>query len=675
MSDAPPPRWFALLPVLAIAAWWPIAPYWQSDDFLALHYSQSLTRALSDFVGPQYGATDIWLFYRPLITLSFWFDQLIAGSDPFFSHLSNVLAHGVSALLVALIWRRFLPASRAFGAGLLWALMPGHVGSIAWGVGRVDSHTVVWCLLAGWLLLRQCERAQRSPDGRTARWPALLALATALASKELAFIVPPACTLLAFCVARGSFGSRARFALRESLSTWLVFAGYLGVRFLVLGRFGGYLGATYEPMAMASGLLTYCGNLLVPLRWVAGGAALGEGSGTIAVVIAAACLLPAGVTALLRPHRTTAAILMFLGTAAPVSAFFVSAENVHNLRYFYLPTVALAGLLAGPGLWSAVLVALTFAVPLVAMRAEQLDADRESAAMHAALLQTADGLPAAPPEEPHRLFVAGLPHSNPRGSVVQLHFAVDRMLQPPFHDPGGPELYALRPLDASGDPTAFRPWPKRAPRALPGARNLTYAFAPDDPTRLEPIAAAPSDLPDLPFGGDLEAGDLENGVLDVSTARLHAATARYPGIFENREPSFGLTTPGVRPMCYRVTLFTANGWICGVVLDHGLGGENSGSIDMLRFLVNDEHFRPTGAPAFAGRSAALTGPGEARLVALDLLIPTTIDLEPAFPTLIEAGNLDPATFRFTPTHRARRLVLLRFDRNYPSWVRLLQGGS
>ena len=56
-----------------------------------------------------------------------------------------------------------------------------------------------------------------------------------------------------------------------------------------------------------------------------------------------------------------------------------------------------------------------------------------------------------------------------------------------------------------------------------------------------------------------------------------------------------------------------------------------------------------------------------------LVVPTTIDLDPSFPTLIEAGTFDPAAAAFTPTHRAERLVRLRFDRGYPAWVRRVQG--
>ncbi|MCR9243650.1 MAG: hypothetical protein NXI31_01370 [bacterium] len=647
----PAPRWFALLPLLAIAMWWPLSPYWQSDDFLAVHYASEIGNVAHDFVGPQYGATDIWLFYRPLITLSFWVDQLFGGGDPFVSHCSNVFAHGISALLVALIWRRFLGPTRAFGAGLLWAFVPGHVGSIAWGVGRVDSHTVVWCLLAGLLILRQCERRLFAPDRGTARWPAVIAFVLALMSKELAFVVPPAASLLAFYRAGSaidSLGGRVRFALRESLPVWLTLLVYFGWRWFALGQFGGYLGAAYDPLAMAQGYLTYVANVLTPLRWI-GNDALGDGTIASALpVLGWVALLPAVWLAVRRPGRTVAGLVMFGCLTAPLAAFLAGADNVHNQRYFYLPAVALAGLLAAPGRWVGTAVVLVaWALPFVAVRQQQLDADRESAAIHAAIHAANDAGAASP------MFVAGLPRANASGTAVQLHFGIDRILQRPFTNKLN-KVFALRPLDPR---PSFRPFPDSGPRALPG--GSTWRFEPERGLIEVAPTASEQQLPDLPIRGD------EDGVIDMSTERLLAATARYPGIFERNEPSFGLETPGVAPTAYRLTLFTANGYICCICQNYGLGPPGTGRIDMLRFFAN-------GQPLTDSR-AALTGPAFDRLAGLDLLVPTTIDLRPEFPALLEAGRFDLASARFTATHRARRLVTFRFDRSFPSWIRLLQG--
>lgn len=650
--DAPaaPPRasrWFWLLPLLAIAAWWPLDPYWQSDDFLALHYAQDLGRTLADFHGPQYAATDVWLFYRPLITLSFWLDLQLGGADPFVAHLSNVLAHGASALLAALLWRRFLPTGAAFAAGLLWALLPSHAGSIAWAVGRVDSHTTVWCLLALLLFVRHVEAHRGGRPARRA--PMLLATAAALCSKELAFVVPPLATLLgALLAAPAPWRQRAGFALRRSAPLWLLFAVYLGWRFAVLGRFGGYLGASYDPPAMAQGLATITANLLVPQRWSGGDLAVQwyGGSRELWLWLAALPALLAAVLWLRQPRTVLAALLLFLVAAAPLAPFLADTGNVHNLRYFYLPSVVLAGLLAGSGRLVTLLTLVALLAPFVAMRTTQRTADRESRAMHQALLrEVADGAPAP-------LFTAGLPHANAAGSVVQLHFGIDRLLEPPF-GPGGTALYALRPLAEVPGVVRLTP-PSELPFALPA--GSTWFFA--DASALGRVPTAPPALPDLPIVGD------RDGVVDVSSARLLDFASRSRELFAQRAPTFGLRTPGVKPEGYRVTLFTANGYLSCLCFDYGLAGQTDGWIDLLRFLANDPvlGIQPA-VTAVVGTAWA----GEA------LTVPTTIDLVPEFPVLLEAGSLDRSQGRFLPSHRARRLLTFRFDRGYPAWTRLVQG--
>jgi len=624
------PRWFWLLPLLAVAAWWPIDPYWASDDFIALHYANDFANALRDFTGPQYGASDLWFFYRPLITLSFWFDLTVAGSDPFFSHLSNVLAHGASALLVGLIWRRFLPDHAAFAAGLLWAMMPGHLGAVAWAVGRVDSHTTVWCLLALWLLLRQCDRAR---NGETAaRWPAVLAAALALLSKESAFVLPPAAMLLALCRSGEGLLTRLQFALRQSAPLWALFALYLGLRFLVLGRLGGYLEARPDLAAIPHGLYTYLANILLPLRY-AGSQTLAEWglSRWMWTTVAAIPLVWAGLHLVLQPRRLLIVTLLFLGAIAPVATFLHAADNVQTLRFFYLPSVVLAGVLAAPGRIATALLLLTWCVPFYALREQQRDADRESAAMHLAMLkEAADGAPSP-------MFVAGLPHANQNGTVVQLHFGVDRMLEPPF-GPGGTRLYALRPL--AEFPGVFRSWPDDEPRTLPV--GSTWFFA--DPTAFG-RAAPPPPLPKLTITGD------EDGVVDLSTPRLLLLAEEKLGI--------QLRTPGVRPQAFRLTLLTANGYLSCLFPDHGQTPGNDGTID-LRAMFGG---RPPDLPPAAWGIGNYFGDGT--------VLPATMDLDPEFPALLEAGQMEGA--HFLPSHRADRLLRFRFDRGYADWVRLVQG--
>ncbi|MBL9079896.1 MAG: hypothetical protein JNL08_20550 [Planctomycetes bacterium] len=621
MTAPPPlPRWFLLLPLLAALVWWPVDPFWKSDDWLALHYAQHLSRALADFTGPQYGATDVWWFYRPLITLSFWADQCLGGPSPFVSHLGNVLAHAANALLVALLWRRFLPDGRAFASGLLWACMPGHQASIVWAVGRVDSHTAVWCFATLLLVLRRVER--RGPA-----WPMLVAFAGALCSKELAWIVPLVAVALVALRAEGALAARLRTAGRTTAPLWVLLALHFGWRWFVLGRIvGGYDAMQFDPGTMAAGLARTAADLLVPMRW--------SGGGTAAAWLAALPVLAALVLALRAPQRLVA-VPLFVVACAPMATFLASADNVHNLRYWYLPTAALVGLLAAPGRVVTALVLTSWAWPLWQIRADVVRADRESRAIDAVLQQLADGGAAAP------LFVAGLPRTNATGTSLQFHFGIDRVLQPPFRS-RGTALFALRPI--VDGPGVFRLEPDVAPPLGSAWRIADRALAP---------IAPPPPLPELTLDGDIGA----DGVVDLSRPRLTAAV-------DGSRPLV-LRARGERPAWFRLTLFTATGYLCCLVPDHGPADAAFGTIDLAAFFLGRP--LPSGEWAVRPTTYAL---GDA-FVMRGLEVPTTIDLSPAFPVLLETGAITGD--RFVATRRTRRPVTFAFDRDYPRWVRQTLG--
>jgi len=346
-----------------------------------------------------------------------------------------------------------------------------------------------------------------------------------------------------------------------------------------------------------------------------------------------------------RPGRSLLTLLAFVCAMAPMVTFW-TADSPHNLRYYYLPSIALVGLLAGAGRWLVIAIALAWLWPLVAVRSEQNRCDQQSSDMHAALLRAAKDVPNGP------MFVAGLPHGNAKSTAVQLHFGIDRMLQPPFC--ASPvSLFALRPLLQA--PGAFRIGNKgKPPLALP--LGSTWWFP--DQTSLN-RAPQPALLPELKIVGD------DNDALDITTDRLMPLIEAYRDIKLTDRDSFGLTMPGVKGPFFRVTLFTANGYLCCICKDHSKPTEAVGRLDILRFLAknNEPAHKYDIARLLVGDSFL----GDA------LPVPTTIDLVPEFPTLIEAGTFDMEQMVFTPTHRAQRMIVFRFDRRYPDWVRKVQG--
>ncbi|MCA8943562.1 MAG: hypothetical protein KDB80_13445, partial [Planctomycetes bacterium] len=404
----------------ALAAWFPYADtaYWKSDDFLAVAYASDPARAATDLYGNQYGLDGLVWFYRPLITLSFALDYAIGGIDPFVSHLSNALAHALSSVFVLLLASRFVGGATAILVTLVWSLAPANAGSILWAVGRVDSHTSVWILASTLAVVRAIE-------GRPgARFWAFLACVLALLSKEHAIVVPGIAAILG--LALGAGGSRLRTAWRVTWPLGLTLGVYLAWRFALFGRLGGY-GADATPGigALVGGFgvatmrwlnpLEYSGSAVLELPehvWLIGFAPI-----ALAILIGLAKLRFGAIVTL---------FAVYVVACVPLFQLLPHTGNLVNLRYLYLPGVALAGLLAIGGWLPALLALGVWALPFLELREDWATASRDVAARHARILDVAKSIPDDP------LLVADLAPHNAKGTVLELHVGVDRLARPPF---------------------------------------------------------------------------------------------------------------------------------------------------------------------------------------------------------------------------------------------------
>ena len=90
-------------------------------------------------------------FYRPIVTLSYRLDHLIAGDVPLAFHATNVLLH-VAATGLLFAWMRRLGASSlaAAAATLAWSLHPRSTESVTWIAGRTD--VLAWLFVLGAML-------------------------------------------------------------------------------------------------------------------------------------------------------------------------------------------------------------------------------------------------------------------------------------------------------------------------------------------------------------------------------------------------------------------------------------------------------------------------------------------------------------------------------------------
>src|SRR5947207_12660769 len=109
--------------------------------------------------------------YRPVQNISYIFDYLIWNTDPYGFHLSNVLWHVGSGILLYLLLARLLKgflgdgrhsfvSIAAFFAALLWMVHPVHSAAVDYISGRADSLAFFFAC-GSWLLYLRGRDAKR----------------------------------------------------------------------------------------------------------------------------------------------------------------------------------------------------------------------------------------------------------------------------------------------------------------------------------------------------------------------------------------------------------------------------------------------------------------------------------------------------------------------------------
>ena len=177
--------------------------------------------------------------YRPVQNISFIFDYLLWNTDPYGFHLTNVVLHLASGLLLFVLLRKlFAPlldslgassqaaAFSAFFVALLWIVHPVHSAAVDYISGRADSLAFVFGC-GGWLLCLRA-RSRPAPLARTAYYlAAALAGILALCSREIGAI-----WLCLFLVHLFFFesGIARRTKIFSLICCLLVLAGYGALR-------------------------------------------------------------------------------------------------------------------------------------------------------------------------------------------------------------------------------------------------------------------------------------------------------------------------------------------------------------------------------------------------------------------------------------------------------------
>ena len=322
-------------------------PYLRSFRYLP----EIFTSNVWSFIGAQ-GESN---YFRPIMTLGYFFCYQIYGELAYGFHLFNILVHlGVLLALFFVTLRLFGRRDLALGACFLFALHPVHTESVAWIAAVTELELALFYLLTFYFFLRLGDSDAKKRDRFLLGMVGCYTLA--LFSKEQALMLP----LLAVAYEHFFRSDRGLTSWSEKGRRygflWLTGAAYVVIRVNFLGTFAPQVQMktmTFGEVILSAIALVgqYITLLFFPFKLLAFYVFEKSTSFTNPEVLLGLFWLVAvgaGFLYFWRRSRLQAfAIVWFFVTLAPVLNAKLLAANVFTERYLYLPSVGfcwLAGL-------------------------------------------------------------------------------------------------------------------------------------------------------------------------------------------------------------------------------------------------------------------------------------------------------------------------------------------
>ncbi len=161
-------------------------------------------------------------YYRPVVKASFRLTYAFFGANPFPYHATNVLAHGLAAMCLALLAAQMMRPLAGLLAGALFAIHPVTVEAVDVITARSDVLAGLFALacLAALVQWRKSERSRWL-------WASAVLSGLAYGSKESALLLPVA---LFVCAYRGSRPLNRLWSYLPIATVWL---GMLAIRLAV----------------------------------------------------------------------------------------------------------------------------------------------------------------------------------------------------------------------------------------------------------------------------------------------------------------------------------------------------------------------------------------------------------------------------------------------------------
>ncbi len=324
----------ALLLGLSLACYWPALRgglIWDDDAHVTRPELRSAAGLWQIWSNPR--ATQQ---YYPLLHSAFWVEHRLWGDAVLGYHLAGVLQHAAAAFLLILVLRRLgVPGARL--AGVLFAVHPVCVESVAWISEQKNTLSLVFYLLAALAYLRFDRDRGSRPAGRLYFLASLL-FVLALLTKTVTATLPAALLVVFWC-------RRGRLSWRRDvlpLAPWFALAAASGlftswVERTLIGAQGAEFDLTLVQRCLLAGRVTwfYLGKLLWPTHlifiyphWDAKAGAPGwAGYLAATLLVTAALWLLRG-----RSRGPLAAWLFFVGSLFPALGFF----NVYPFLFSYV---------------------------------------------------------------------------------------------------------------------------------------------------------------------------------------------------------------------------------------------------------------------------------------------------------------------------------------------------
>ncbi len=296
-------------------------------------------------------------YYRPVVEWSWIADRAIWDKNPIGFHLTNLILHMGTTLLLTFVGLRLLRgyaegSAVALVAATLFAVHPVHSEAVAWIAGRNDLFPAFFMTLAMGFYL---QIRQGAPG--VWRWPLwMISVLLSLLSKESALPLLVIFPLVDWAILKPGL-PLWRYGLKPSgLFLGILALAYAGLRHVTLGSPVGE--ASVREMSSASGLLTVLRSLGFyikqslfphPLNAFVLPASETNPADLFFVILAiAASTLLIGLT-LRRSTRPVSLGLwtFFLGLGAPLLVPLVQVTHAPLAeRYLYLPSLGLVFILA-----------------------------------------------------------------------------------------------------------------------------------------------------------------------------------------------------------------------------------------------------------------------------------------------------------------------------------------